>query len=54
MNQKLLKKKKKSWLPTGKEETGIGIKVRFSEYTLFYSYDFGTMYLYNIKQNIFK
>lgn len=48
MNQKLLKKKK-SWFSMGKEETGIGIKVRFSEYTLFYSYDFGTTYLYNTK-----
>lgn len=37
----------------GKEETVIGIKVRFSEYTLFYSDDFGTTCLYNIKQNIF-
>lgn len=48
MNQKLLKKKKR-WLPMGKEETVIGIKVRFSEYTLFYSYDFETTCLYNIK-----
>lgn len=33
----------KSWLPMGKEETDTGIKVRFSQYTWFYSYDFGTM-----------
>lgn len=35
-NKKILRKPK-NWLPMGKEQTRVGIKARFSKYTLFYS-----------------
>lgn len=34
----------------GKEETVIGIKASFSEYILFYTFDFGTMQIFATKQ----